>query len=355
MQNYQKTTMKTNKESEKYASYWIRRYLAEYLPCVRNLARNTITTYRDAIRQMMRHASAKLKCSYDDVLLKDLSSDFIKSFLQSVEQERNCSVKTRNLRLAAIHSLADYVSIMAPERIEWSRIVHTVPAKKASKTVIPYLEKSKMDLLLAAPDRKSFLGNRDYLILLFLYNTGARVEEAASLRIMDLSLPNRKNKGIPMVTIVGKGNKTRHCPLWDSTAELLKGYVEGRPEQESVFLNRYGESITRFGIYELVKKYAKSIESQCPSIKNKRLSPHTLRHPTASHLLQAGVDINTIRVWLGHVSINTTNIYAEVNLEMKMQALNSCAIRHEKICKRKPKKPSRWSDDKDLMSFLDSI
>lgn len=136
---------------------------------------------------------------------------------------------------------------------------------------------------------------------------------------------------------------------------LLKRHIEGRSEQENVFLNRYKEPITRFGIYELVKKHAKVIEPQCPSIKNKRLSPHTLRHTTASHLLQAGVDINTIRAWLGHVSINTTNIYAEVNLEMKAQALNSCAIKQEKIGKQKPKKSSRWSDDKDLMSFLDSI
>lgn len=181
--------MKTNEESEKYASYWIRRYLVEYLPCVRNLARNTITTYRDAIRQMMRHGSAKLKCSYDDVLLEDLSSDFIKSFLQSVEQERNCSVKTRNLRLAAIHSLADYVSIMAPERIEWSRIVHTVPAKKASKTVIPYLEKSELDLLLAAPDRKSFLGNRDYLILLFLFADTNLDSQNFEQRLLDIAVP----------------------------------------------------------------------------------------------------------------------------------------------------------------------
>lgn len=346
---------KNNDDAKLYASYWIKRYLGEYLPCVRNLARNTITSYRDTMKQMMRHISLQLKCSPDGILLEAISSDLIKSFLQFIEQERKCSIKTRNLRLAAIHSLADYVSSMAPEFLEWCRTVHTVPSKKALKTTIPYLEKYEMDALLAAPNRKSVFGNRDYLLLLFLYNTGARVEEAANLRIMDITFPDRRNKGIAIVTIVGKGNKLRRCPLWDNTMILLKKYVEGRSEQENVFLNRYGEPLTRFGIYELVKKYAKAIETQYPSIRNKRLSPHTLRHTTASHLLQSGVDINTIRAWLGHVSINTTNIYAEINLEMKIQALKSCSIDSDEKSENKSEEPAGWSADKDLMNFLDSL
>lgn len=303
----------------------------------------------------MPHAAKYLKCGPDDVLVEDVTSDLVKSYLQIVEQERKCSISTRNLRLAAIYSLAEYIATSAPEYIEWSRKIHCVPVKKKPRPAIPYLEKCEMDALLASPDRKTTSGNRDYLILLFLYNTGARVEEVASLKIMDITFPSRKNKGIPMVTIVGKGNKTRRCPLWDCTAELLKAHINGRPEEDSVFLNRYGEPITRFGIYELVKKYAKSIEVEYPSIKNKRLSPHTIRHTTASHLLQSGVDINTIRAWLGHVSINTTNIYAEVNLEMKAQALKSCAVELEKDDRQQAKKTRKWSEDQDLMSFLDSI
>lgn len=348
--------MRTNRETaEKYIGFWIKRFLADYLPCSRNLSKNTIKTYCQSLRQMMPHIAKKLKCSIDDVLVEEVSSDLVKSYLQSVEQERKCGISTRNLRLAAIYSLAEYIATSAPEYIEWSRKIHCVPVKKTPKPSIPYLEKNEMDALLAAPNRKTIGGNRDYLILLFLYNTGVRVEEAASLKIKDITFPTRNNKGIAMVTIVGKGNKTRHCPLWDSTAELLMSHISGRQEEENVFLNRYSEPITRFGIYELVKKYAKAIEIECPSIKNKRLSPHTIRHTTASHLLQAGVDINTIRAWLGHVSINTTNIYAEVNLEMKAQALKKCSVELDKDDKQKNKKNRKWSEDQDLMSFLDSI
>lgn len=346
--------MENGNDKTKYVGYWVRRLLKEYLPCVRNLSKCTILSYRDAIKLLVNYASKKCRCTTDELQIEQITPGLIKDFLMWIETDRGCSIKTRNLRLAGIYALADYASSVAPELIEWCRLVHSVPTKKPMKPTIPYLEKHEMDALLAAPDRKTEQGERDYIILAFLYNTGARVEEAASLKIMDLSLPDRKNKGVPMVTIVGKGNKTRRCPLWDNTAKLLKGLVSGRDESEYVFINRYGNRLTRFGIYELVRKYAKAIMVECPTIKNKRLSPHTIRHTTASHLLQAGVDINTIRAWLGHVSINTTNIYAEVNLEMKAQALACCAMPEDRGPKKK-KKGSKWSDDKDLMSFLDSL
>lgn len=165
--------------------------------------------------------------------------------------------------------------------------------------------------------------------------------------IRDLSLPKRK--GLAVVTITGKGNKTRRCPLWQHTREALSSIIKDRAEDEHVFLNRLGQPITRFGIYEMVTRYAEKIEDKIPTIKKKRVSPHTIRHTTATHLLQSGVDINTIRAWLGHVSINTTNIYAEVNMEMKAKALSNCEI------EKKYKVKSHWRDDKKLMDFLDSL
>lgn len=163
--------------------------------------------------------------------------------------------------------------------------------------------------------------------MLFLYNTGARAEEASDLNVSSVTLAkSRGGSTIPMVTMTGKGNKTRRCPLWDNMCTALESIIKDRHPDEPLFLNRYGQRITRFGIYEMVNRYAKKLEIQFPSVKDKRVSPHTIRHTTATHLLQAGVDINTIRAWLGHVSINTTNIYAEVNLEMKAKALMTCAV-----------------------------
>ncbi len=150
------------------------------------------------------------------------------------------------------------------------------------------------------------------------------------------------------VLINGKGNKLRRSPLWQQTVDELGLLIAGRDTFEHVFLNRRKQPLTRFGIHTIVGRYVKKITKQQPSIEKKRVSPHTIRHTTATHLLRAGVDINTIRAWLGHVSINTTNIYAEVDLEMKAKALACCEITEET-------KPTHWRDDKDLMSFLERI
>ena len=177
-------------------------------------------------------------------------------------------------------------------------------------------------------------------------NTGARAEEAASLKIGDVYLP--KGKGLAVVSILGKGGKTRRCPLWDDTCKALRGIIADRFSEEHVFLNRQHLPMSRFGVYEMVTRHADTLSKVMPSIKGKRVTPHTIRHTTATHLLQAGVDINTIRAWLGHVSVETTNIYAEVNMEMKAKALKSCEVKSEKT-------NYRWKDDKNLMDFLDSL
>lgn len=297
-----------NEENKFYAGYWIRRFLCEYLTNIRNLSANTLKSYRDAIRLLMPFIAKCVKKEVDKILLTDITDTRVADFLESLERNRSCSIKTRNLRLAAFCSLAKYVSANSPEHIEWSRNIRSIPVRKTGRTLITYLEKDEMNALLDAPDKSTSQGWRDYTLLLFLYNTGARAEEAATLLIRDLSLPKRK--GLAVVTVTGKGNKTRRCPLWLHTREALSSIIKNRTEDDHVFLNRVGQPITRFGIYEMVTRYAEKIEDKIPTIKKKRVSPHTIRHTTATHLLQSGVDINTIRAWLGHVSINTTNIYA---------------------------------------------
>ncbi len=193
---------------------------------------------------------------------------------------------------------------------------------KTPTPVMCYLEKTEMDAILDAPDRKTALGSRDYALLLLLYNTGARASEVAQLVIRDVTFEGAN----PSVKITGKAGKIRQCPLWSLTCSTLKPLVYGRLPDKRVFINRCAQPLTRFGIYGLVKRYAAKASDKEHSLRKKRVSPHTIRHTTAVFLLRAGVDINTIRAWLGHVSLDTTHIYAEVDLEMKTKALNHCEI-----------------------------
>jgi site-specific recombinase XerD len=184
-------------------------------------------------------------------------------------------------------------------------------------------------------------------LLLFLYNSGARVSEASSLPINKLNLrPNAMSH----VEIFGKGGKTRRCPLWAATAAELLSLTRNRSSDEPVFVNRHGQAITRHGVHRLIKKYVRKAMAPCPSLANKCISPHTIRHTTATHLLRAGVDINTIRAWLGHVSIDTTNIYVEIDLERKAQMLEKTNALHSNPVSKRP-----WKDNPSLMAFLRSL
>ncbi len=205
-----------------------------------------------------------------------------------------------------------------------------------------------MDALLAAPDVTTPHGRRDHTLLLFLYNSGTRADEGAQVLIGDLQLGLKSERDQASVLIRGKGNKLRRCPLWTRTVHELTVVVHGRAENAHVFLSRRGTPLTRFGIHTVVERYAAKVVKKMPSVATKRVSPHTIRHTTATHLLRAGVDINTIRAWLGHVSLNTTNVYAEVDREMKAKALATCEVVGDV-----PQKPRREQDD--VKSFLRTL
>lgn len=335
-------------KSTHYLSSWIKRFLLEYLISIRNLSKNTQKSYRDTFRLMLPFIAIRSKKSIEQLLVEDISLDAVKAFLSDLEINRHCSVSTRNQRLAAIHVFARFVGLNNPEHVEWCRQLQILPFKKTKLTLITYLEKPEMDALLNAPDQKTKQGRRDYALLLFLYNTGARADEAAQLTITDLTIAHAQKRDLSTVLIKGKGNKLRRCPLWQQTVNAIVSLISDRNQSEHVFLNRCNQLLTRFGIHTMVKRYVKKITEQFPSIKKKRISPHTIRHTTATHLLRAGVDINTIRAWLGHVSINTTNVYAEVDLEMKAKALAYCEI-------QSTEGNQYWHDDKELMKFLESL
>jgi site-specific recombinase XerD len=241
--------------------------------------------------------------------------------------------------------LARFIGLHSPEHLEWSGQIRTIASKKVASPLIGYLEKDELDALLNAPDQRTAQGRRDYAVLLFLYDTGARADEVAQVQIGDLDLGATSSRDASSILLRGKGNKPRHCPLWASTVDELRPLIGHRTASQHVFLNRRGQPLTRFGIHALVERYAARVATKLPSVAKKRVSPHMIRHTTATHLLRAGVDINTIRAWLGHVCLTTTNVYANVDLETKAKALAKCEIKNGK-----PKKP--WRKNPGLMEFL---
>jgi integrase/recombinase XerD len=323
---------------------WVRRFLMEYLVSERNLARNTQTSYRDAMTLLLPFAARAAGTTVDRLAVEDLSATNVRRFLEHVEKTRHCSVATRNQRLGTIHPFAKFIADRSPEHVPWCGEIRKVPFKKTTRPVIPYLDQPEIAAVLATPDRKTALGARDHALLLFLYNTGARASEAARLEIADLRWGSQA-----AVRLVGKGNKTRFCPLWPKTANALKGLVRGRPADGPVFINRRGAALTRFGIYGLVKRAVAKGSCSAESLTKKRISPHCIRHTSAVHLLRGGVDINTIRAWLGHVSLQTTNVYAEVDLEMKAKALKCMDTDGSGRVQRS------WHKRPDLLEFLKRI
>jgi len=322
---------------------WLRRFLCEHIVIERNLAKNTQKSYRDTFNLLLPFVSRKLRKSVDQLAIRDLTSKHVLQFLAHLENERECSVQTRNQRLAAVRAFARYVASRDATHVEWCGQIRIIPAKKTAPQPIGWLAKADMDAMLKVPDRKTRQGRSEYALLLFLYNTGARVSEATQMRVADLQI-GRRDSSHALATLHGKGGKIRQCPLWPETERVLIELIEGRTADDAVFLSRLHKSFTRFGVYRLVERCADRV----PALSGRKITPHVLRHTTACHLLLAGVDINTVRAWLGHVSINTTNVYAEIDIKMKAKAVALCDVGH-----LRHKRP--WKENKNLMAFLKSL
>ena len=323
---------------------WVRRFLLEHLIGERNLARNTQRSYRDTLAVLLPFTATHAGLPIDRLTIDHLSAERVRAFLRHLEEGRGCALATCNQRLAALHAFARFIGTHRPEHLAWAGQLRAIPFKRTPRPMVAYLDKPEMDALLAVPDRHTAQGGRDHALLLFLYNSGSRADEAAHVRIADLDLGRS-----PGVTLLGKGNKRRRCPLWPLTAQSLAPLVTGREATAPVFLNQRHQPLTRFGIHALVKRTVRRASATMPSLGAKRISPHSIRHSTAVHLLRAGVDLNTIRAWLGHVSLNTTHVYAEIDFEMKAQALAHLEI---PIPTRGGK---RWGDDPGLMAFLRAL
>jgi site-specific recombinase XerD len=322
---------------------WLRRFLCEHIVTERNLARNTQKSYRDTFSLLLPFISSKLRKPADRLVVCDLTSEHVLQFLTHLEEDRKCSARTRNQRLASIRAFARFVGSRDPAHVEWCGQIRAIASKKSMQPSIGWLSRVEMEAMLAVPDRKTQRGRSEHALLLFLYNTGARVSEATQLKVRDLQIGRGKG-GHDLATLHGKGGKMRQCPLWPETERVLADKIRGRSSDDAVFVSRLGTHFTRFGVYRLIERCA----ARVPELAGRTITPHVIRHTTACHLVLAGVDINTIRAWLGHVSISTTNIYAEIDLTLKANAVALC-----EVCQ--PKSGRSWKEDKDLMAFLKSL
>jgi integrase/recombinase XerD len=337
--------MKNSKQLLKYVQAFFQQYLSAH----RNLSPNTVLSYRDTLKLFLAFVMKQTGKHATNLALEDLQAEVILAFLDDIELTRHNSVASRNLRLAALRTFFRYLVTQDPLHAgQYQRIV-AIPLKKRSRQVMEYLEISEVKALLETIDCKSASGRRDYVLLSLLYNTGARVQEICDLRVADLRLDTS-----PVVTITGKGRKTRHVPLWPETAGLLHNYIKERGisdcSQMKLFVNARGEPLTRFGIRHIIQEKVKQASEKCRSLTYKRISPHTFRHATAMHMLQSGVDLAVIKSWLGHVNLETTHAYVEIDLEMKRKALSTCTVVDN------PEKLGHIIEqNKDVISWLESL
>ena len=326
---------------------WLRRFLEEHIVTERNLARNTQLSYRDTLVLLLPFVAGKARTPVDRLAVRDLSAERVRAFLVHLEERRRCSPRTRNQRLAAIRTFARYVAARSPEHIEWCSQVRAIVLKNTAPPAVSYLEKHEIDALLDAPDSYTSQGRRERALLLFLYHTGARVSEAAHLRVRALQFTDNRAE-YSRVTLLGKGGKTRQCPLLGESARALADPVAERDAGKAVFLNRLGRPITRSGIRQTVERCATKAAERVPSLNGKKIGPHVIRHTAATHMLRAGVDLNTIRAWLGHASLDTTTVYAEIDLERKAKAVA--------LFDSAEPTPSRsYRDNRGLMGYLQSL
>lgn len=327
-------------------STYIHSFLQEYLTLQKGFSPHTILSYRDTIKIFLLFSAMCKKKSVAGLTISDLDPNMAVCFLDYIEKKRGNSSQTRNVRLACIHSLFRYLAKHDPLILNHCHRVLAIPFKRTQSSTIDYLESDEMKAILKAIDRSRLDGYRDYTLFTFMYNTGARVQEVISLPVKAMQLERPFQ-----VRFLGKGAKERLVPLWPETINLLRSLLKQRgishKADTPVFVNHRGQAFTRYGVKYLLNKYVQIAIKDCPSLERKRIHPHTVRHSCAMALLQSGVDINTIRAWLGHVSLITTNRYAEINLDMKRKVLDKYLPITKTI------RP--WKRNQQIIQWLESL
>jgi integrase/recombinase XerD len=301
----------------------VQNFFRDHLATEKGVSSHTVIAYRDAIKLFLNTVSRHARKPVSRLGLDDLTARAVLIFLNELEVVRKNSAVTRNLRLAALRTFFMYLCAEDPLHAgEYQRVI-AIPLKRATKSVMGYLDVKEVKAILAGIDRRRPAGVRDYVLLTLLYNTGARVQE-----ICDLTVGSVRLDSPAIVTLRGKGKKTRVVPLWPKTADLLRDFLARSGlidnSKAHLFANAKGEAIGRFGVRYIVSRTADHARARCPSLAKKKIGPHTYRHTCAMHMLQSGVELTVIRSWLGHVNLATTNAYVEIDLEMKRTALAKC-------------------------------
>lgn len=317
---------------------FVQDFFEKHLTVERNAKPNTILSYRDALKLFFRCTSQQKCCAADQLDFSMFDVETVREFLRWLEHERKCCARTRNQRLAVLKAFARYVASVAPEHLERCRRIRELSPAQFERPEIQYLEDGEITRLIQAIEPEQ---RRDRALLLILYNTGARVQE-----IVDIDLGHLRLDPVPVVILEGKGGKRRTCPLWPRTVDAIQALLVERGTLEgALFLNVQGRRLSRSGITHILHRL-----TVCASLRPRhaiRISPHVIRHTTAMHLLQSGVDITTIAAWLGHSQLNTTHAYVEINLRMKQQALAALSM--------SPDLPTGTYPDSKLISWLETL
>lgn len=325
-------------------------FFEDHLKVQKGLRSASVKSYRDTLKLFLVKVAEVNRRPLTKLALADLSADRVLDFLRSIESERHNQVRTRNQRLAALRTFYRFLAIHCPEMLAEAQRVEAIPTKRATAMETLYLERDEIETLFKSLAQQGSLAVRDRGILMLMYNTGARAQEIVDLRVGDVDLNSSLR-----VRLHGKGDKWRSCPIWPETAALLKQLATVCQADPSLplFTSRTGHPLTRFGLYKLVLRHTATIRPSVDSTCKRHVTPHVFRHTTAVHLLEAGVDINVIRGWLGHVSLETTQRYAEINLRTKQAALAACLPPAETAAGSPAR--GRWRQNEDLMKWLQSL
>lgn len=324
----------------------VQSFFVDGLQTMKGLRPSSVRSYRDALKLFLRFSADDAHRKITRLTLADLTLERVLGFLRYLDDNRHNHTRTRNQRLALLHTFFEYLAVREPEMIAVAERVRAIPAKRTPPPETRFLERDEVAALFATMPSRGPHAARDRALLLFLYNTGARAQEAVDLRERDLDLGPS-----PRVRLHGKGDKWRACPLWAETARQLAALRDtpggARPDRP-VFAGKGDQPLTRFGLYKIVRRHTRELETG-----HGRIGPHVFRHTTAMHLLEAGVEVNVIRGWLGHVSLDTTNRYAEIGIRAKEAALRACEPPAEASAGF-PRGPI-WRDDETLLAWLGSL
>jgi site-specific recombinase XerD len=322
----------------------LERFFTQRLMQQRQASPHTISSYRDTFRQFLKFAQKRLHKPPSRLSFEEIDAPLIVAFLDDLEKRQGLSVRSRNLRLTAIHSLFRYAAFEVPARSAQIQRVLAIPSKRFTRTLVPFLTRAEVDALLAAPDQRTWSGRRDHAFLLVAVQTGLRLSEMTGLRREDLIVGAGAH-----VRVIGKGRKERCTPIAKSTRTVLKAWLRERPRGDGqvLFPSAKGERLSVHGVQYLLNKHRVTASRSCPSLRQKRVTVHRLRHTMAMDLLQSGTDRSVIALWLGHESVETTQIYLDASLAMKEQALAKATPLHGR--------PGRYHPDDQLLDFLNSL